>query len=203
MFNTEFYYSDEYGTDQLLTQFNWLTEDLQKANIPENRHNQPWIIACGHRPMYCSATHGTDCYTNNSIRTGYKNKYYNLENLFYQYGVDIQIYGHTHDYERLYPVFNLTYQKLDNPSLLKDVIYPIHIVSGSAGNREKHPGFVHPKPDYSYFRRNDYGYAYIDVVDRLQLSIKQYSIRQHRFIDVFTVQKSQDYPNFSIQEIEN
>ena len=25
---------------------------------------------------------------------------YGLENLFYKYGVDVQIYGHQHDYER-------------------------------------------------------------------------------------------------------
>lgn len=32
---------------------------FQKAN--SNRHNIPWIITMGHRPMYCSDFDGDDC----------------------------------------------------------------------------------------------------------------------------------------------
>ncbi|XP_075247846.1 acid phosphatase type 7-like isoform X2 [Convolutriloba macropyga] len=198
MFNTEFYYSDEYGTAQLQTQYNWLIEDLKVANEKSNREQQPWIIAVGHRPMYCSSTHYGDCKYDNLIRTGYQHKYYNLENLFYQYGVDIQIYGHTHDYERMFPIYNKTFQTFKDPSLYLDPIYPVHFISGSPGNRELHPGFRFPEPRWSYIRRNDYGFAYVDVLDRLKIKISQYSIPKALFIDEFVVQKSQDYPNFQL-----
>ncbi len=31
-----------------------------------------------------------------------------LEDLFYKHGVDVQIYAHEHNYERLWPVYNKT-----------------------------------------------------------------------------------------------
>lgn len=51
--STEFYYYPEYyGSLQILNQYRWLKEDLKKANQPENRKAQPWIITMAHRPMY-------------------------------------------------------------------------------------------------------------------------------------------------------
>ena len=35
-------------------------------------------------------------------------KAYGLEEVFYKYGVDLQIYGHEHSYERIWPVYNRT-----------------------------------------------------------------------------------------------
>ena len=151
--------------------------------------------------MYCSSQHYGDCRPDNLIRTGYQNKYYNLENLFFQQGVDLQIYGHMHNYERMYPIYNFTFEKVPDPSLYDDPKYPVHFVSGSAGNREIHPGFWYPEPRWSFFRSNDYGFAYIEVVGRLELKISQYSVPKARNIDEFTIKKSGSYPKFIEQEI--
>ena len=50
MITTEFYYyNDKYGWDQIGYQFEWLQQDLAKAN--ENRKMRPWIIVGGHRKV--------------------------------------------------------------------------------------------------------------------------------------------------------
>ena len=40
----------------------------------------------------------------------YKNNSFPLEPLFYEYGVDVLIFGHEHNYERMFPIYNYTYQ---------------------------------------------------------------------------------------------
>lgn len=57
-FSTEFLYYPEYGTDQIVLQYQWLKEDLANANRPENRKQHPWIITMAHRPIY--SHFGTD-----------------------------------------------------------------------------------------------------------------------------------------------
>ncbi|XP_075256024.1 acid phosphatase type 7-like [Convolutriloba macropyga] len=196
MFNTEFYIFDQFGTDQIQTQYNWLVDDLKSANEGERRERQPWIVAVGHRPMYCSETDDTDCAPSNPIRIGYKNNSFPLEPLFYEYGVDVLIFGHEHNYERMFPIYNYTYQLFDDPNLYEDPQYPVHIISGSAGNREIHSGFRPFEPQWSFMRAKDYGFAYIKAMDKLTLDIQQYSIDQSKVIDHFVIKKSDTYPKF-------
>ncbi|VDP72954.1 unnamed protein product [Echinostoma caproni] len=116
-FSTEFYYYVYYGWQQLYNQFEWLKNDLQEANRPENRRVRPWIIAMAHRPMYCSNENDQMHCSNllNTIRVGFPDSrngsskfYLGLEKLFYDAGVDIIIAAHEHSYERFWPVYNLT-----------------------------------------------------------------------------------------------
>lgn len=37
IYSSEFYYYPQFGTGQIQAQYNWLQEDLRKANLPENR----------------------------------------------------------------------------------------------------------------------------------------------------------------------
>ena len=66
-FSTEFYFYLKYGISQIIRQYHWLENDLLKANEPENRSKQPWIITMGHRPMYCSNDNDFDCTHRESI----------------------------------------------------------------------------------------------------------------------------------------
>ncbi|KAK5986130.1 Purple acid phosphatase [Trichostrongylus colubriformis] len=133
IFSTEFYFSTEYGWSQILNQWNWLIEDLSKAN--DNRANVPWILTFGHRPMYCSDFDGDDCTKYESIiRTGLpKTHAYGLEKLFYEYGVDVEIWAHEHTYERMWPVYNRTDEVQDDFWIEK---HPKH--SYKHGHHKKH-----------------------------------------------------------------
>ena len=62
------YSSEVYFTQgPIQDQIEWLTTDLKQANKPENRAKRPWIIAFGHRPMYCSNIDRDDCTTLKSV----------------------------------------------------------------------------------------------------------------------------------------
>ena len=66
---------------RLPAQHKWLMEDLAKAN--QNRDKVPWIIAHGHRSVYCSCD--KDC--DGAAKTIREGKY-GLEEVFMKYGVD-------------------------------------------------------------------------------------------------------------------
>ena len=60
--------------------------------------------------------------------------------------------------ERTQPVYQY---KFDNSSTVDNELYtnpqfPIHVVTGAAGNREGYATFVDPKPDWSIVRQDDY-----------------------------------------------
>nr|XP_014351713.1 PREDICTED: iron/zinc purple acid phosphatase-like protein [Latimeria chalumnae] len=178
-FSTEVYFYLKFGQDLIFRQYEWLKRDLEEANKPENRRLRPWIITMGHRPMYCSNNDHDDCTSVLSyVRVGRLDTTPpapGLENLFYQYGVDLELWAHEHTYERLWPVNNT---KVFNGS--KDQPYvnpkaPVHITTGSAGCREKHDSFI-PKPkEWSAFRNSDYGYLRMQILNSTHLHLEQVS----------------------------
>ncbi|KAI4902053.1 hypothetical protein NFI96_033108 [Prochilodus magdalenae] len=183
-FSTEVYFYLEYGLDLLLKQYEWLKSDLEQANKPENRALRPWIITMAHRPMYCSDDDRDDCTKFESyVRLG-------LEDLFYQHGVDLELWAHEHTYERLWPVYKY---KVCNGSFEEPYTNPkapVHIITGSAGCREKHDGFI-PKPrDWSAFRSTDYGYTRMQLINSTHIYLEQVSDDQSgKVIDSFTLIK--------------
>ncbi|CAG2058314.1 unnamed protein product [Timema podura] len=89
-----------------------------------------------------------------------------LEDLLYDYGVDLEIWAHEHSYERLWPIYN--YQvyngSLDSPYSNPEA--PVHVVTGSAGCSEFHDPFKSEQPYWSAFRSNEYGYNRLKVVQQ-------------------------------------
>ncbi|XP_062863318.1 acid phosphatase type 7 [Trichomycterus rosablanca] len=193
-FSTEVYFYVEYGLDLLFKQYEWLKKDLEIANKPENRAARPWIITMAHRPMYCSNDDHDDCTKFESyVRRGRNDTMPTapgLEDLFYQHGVDLELWAHEHTYERLWPVYNY---KVFNGSVEKPYVNPkapVHIITGSAGCREKHDGFI-PKPrDWSAFRSADYGYTRLHLINSTHMFLEQVSDDQSgKVIDSFTLIK--------------
>nr|XP_054318612.1 acid phosphatase type 7 isoform X1 [Pongo pygmaeus] len=173
-FSTEVYFFLHYGRHLVQRQFRWLESDLQKAN--KNRAARPWIITMGHRPMYCSNADLDDCTRHESkVRKGLQGKLYGLEDLFYKYGVDLQLWAHEHSYERLWPIYN--YQVFNGS---REMPYtnprgPVHIITGSAGCEERLTPFaVFPRP-WSAVRVKEYGYTRLHILNGTHIHIQQVS----------------------------
>lgn len=100
--------------DETSDQYKWLEADL--AGI--NREVTPWLVATWHAPWYSTYTahyREVEC-----MRVA-------MEDLLYQYGVDLVFNGHVHAYERSNRVYNYTL----------DPCGPVYITVGDGGNREK------------------------------------------------------------------
>ena len=63
-YDTELYFVRR---DLIQAHMDFLDDDLAKASAPAQRKKVPWIVAFGHRPMYCSNIDGDDCTTPKSI----------------------------------------------------------------------------------------------------------------------------------------
>ncbi|XP_031263950.1 purple acid phosphatase 15-like [Pistacia vera] len=95
-------------------QYKWLKRDLAKVD----REVTPWLVATWHPPWYSTYTahyREAEC-----MRVA-------MEELLYQYSVDIVFNGHVHAYERSNRVYNYTL----------DPCGPVYITIGDGGNREK------------------------------------------------------------------
>lgn len=189
-FSAEFYdYADLYGWEQIPRQYAFIEQDLRQANA--HRNEQPWIVVMSHKSLYISDSTDQDKGRNVDRprqRLGvhmYGNQSeplrYGLEDLFYQHGVDLQIYGHEHMYSRSYPVYNLT---VLNGTKSPDNVYdnpngPVLIVSGAAGSSLppiRHSDYVLP---IIATRNYDFSYTRLKLVDRLHLVLEQFSLVSH------------------------
>ncbi|XP_059483702.1 acid phosphatase type 7 [Neocloeon triangulifer] len=173
--STEFYYFLEYGFKQVVKQYEWLEQDLIKAN--KNRKERPWIITFGHRPMYCTNLNRDDCTKHETlVRSGLPFlHWFSLEDLFYEHGVDLEIWAHEHSYERLFPIYDYKVYNGSYEAPYTNYKAPVHIITGSAGCQEGREHFTGDKPDWSAFRSNDYGYARMTVQNKTHLYFEQVS----------------------------
>jgi len=147
--------------------------------------------------MYCSNDDNDDCTHHESlVRVGVPFLHvFGLESLIYQYGVDLAIWAHEHSYERLWPVYdrqvyNGSYDKpYTNPKA------PVHIVTGSAGCKERHDNFDKKVDPWSAFRSDDYGYTRMQVINATHLYLEQVSDDQDgKIIDSMTLIKDTHGP---------
>ncbi|CAD5224244.1 unnamed protein product [Bursaphelenchus okinawaensis] len=170
----------EYGQDSVHTQYNWLKEDLRKAN--QNRDKVPFIVTWQHRPFYCSNSNSFECgsFENSLIRKGFQDMP-GLEDLFIANGVDLAFWGHEHTYERFYPIFNRTAFKSSDlsPDPYENPVAPVYIITGTAGCHTTPAAFAEVPVAHSAFRSQDFGYTIMNVRHD-QLDISQISINNNR-----------------------
>ncbi|XP_062996198.1 acid phosphatase type 7 [Elgaria multicarinata webbii] len=175
-FSTEVYFYLEYGWRLVAEQFQWLEKDLQEASRPERRKERPWIITMGHRPMYCSNNDQDDCTTHESIvRRGLEPHQYGLEDLFYKYGVDLELWAHEHSYERLWPIYDYQVYNGSTEAPYTNPGAPVHIITGSAGCQERLDPFVPEPREWSAVRIEDYGFTRMQIFNRTHIWLEQVS----------------------------
>ncbi|CAD5230890.1 unnamed protein product [Bursaphelenchus xylophilus] len=192
--STEFYfYGQKYGNESIETQYNWLVEDLKKAQ--KNRKHVPWIIVFGHRSMYCTDIQAAECkWAKDILRDGVDSAgTYGLEKVFFDYGVDIYFGAHEHNYERLYPIYqhkvrNGTESPFTNPRA------PIHVVTGSAGCEEKTNTFPKDPAPFSAARSTDYGFSRFQVYNSTHLYLEQISASSDKIADSIWIIKDSHGP---------
>ncbi|CAD5225057.1 unnamed protein product [Bursaphelenchus okinawaensis] len=183
-----YYWSQFYDKSHIQRQYDWLMEDLKKANA--NRRNVPWIIVFGHRSMYCSDVEGNCVKNERKMREGLDEEgTFGLEKLFYKYGVDLIIGAHEHNYERHWPMFNFTvYNGTESPYV--DPPAPVHIVTGSAGCWENTTHFRDPIAPWSAFRSSNYGFSRMQIFNKTHLYFEQVEAAADKVEDSFWLVKS-------------
>ncbi|XP_060074213.1 acid phosphatase type 7-like [Ylistrum balloti] len=168
-------------------QFYWLLDDLTQAN--QNRDKQPWIVAMGHRPLYCSNNDADDC-TGRIFGHLVKN---GLEDLFYAQGVDLILQAHEHSYERLWPVYKdkVIAKNYNHPQA------PVHIITGAAGSGEGADPIGHRGP-WSAFASAEgslNSFGRLVVYNSSHLYFEQVKVKDGQPLDSVWVVQSHHGPN--------
>eukprot|EP00253_Pinus_taeda_P005420 PITA_05420 len=157
-------------------QYKWLKRDLKQVD----RRVTPWLIASWHSPWYNSY---------NSHYQEFECMRQQMEDLLYDYGVDLAFLGHVHAYERMNRVYKYGL----------DPCGPVYITIGDGGNIERlathhadEPGYcpnitkIHPayggvcpfkytsgpakgklcwdrQPEWSAYRESSFGHGILEV----------------------------------------
>ena len=149
--------------------------------------------------MYCSCRDKDDC--SNILRKGLPLLCgYALEKMFYEYGVDVQLYSHEHQYERFLPIYDgkVLNGTEDPDDPYRNPLGPVHVISGSAGCQERLDPFMDKKAPGSVIQISDYGYTRLEA-SRCELRFKQISDdKSGSIVDEFVItKKRQNFPKLS------
>src|SRR5215211_2663634 len=152
--------------------------------------NIDWIIVYFHKPMYSSPSSCSSCSGESSLRDIY-------HPIFDQYGVDIVLEGHTHDYQRSFPIkFNSNSKS--NPTITdtnrntyNDPAGEIYAIVGTGGinfhSLSSQKSFV------VFQQSKEFGFLNIDILNNGQTLVGKF-LSNNRSpstpMDQFTITKS-------------
>jgi hypothetical protein len=176
--------STELGYKPFSSQYEFVENDLSKA---ASDPNIDWIVVYFHKQMYASPSNHDDYPT---LRSTY-------HPLFNEYGVDLVLQAHNHNYQRTYPIkFNNTgprhpIETSINTSTYTDPDGQIFATVGTGGV------YLHPftdkketEKDYYVTQYLGYGILNIDITNNGRtLTGKFYANNNGRIIDQFTIIK--------------
>ena len=179
------------------TQNAFVKQDLAAAS---QNPDIDWIIVYFHRPMYTSPNSCSSCSGESSLRDIY-------HPLFDQYGVDLVLEGHAHDYQRSYPIkFNANSKS--NPIITDPNNKNNYIFSSNPINGKIH-GQIHSvigtgginfhslkTPLKSFFvsgQSKEFGFLNIDIQNNGQTLVGKFLSNDRSIstpLDQFTITKS-------------
>lgn len=169
--------------DVLISQRNWLINDLENAK--NERKVRPWIVAFAHKPLYCSAEWSDVTNIDDCVLQPIDMKR-EFEDLLAAYEVDLHFHGHVHAYERTTPIYksHTVRSSYSSTHLYFNPRAPIYVVEGSAGTSRygdiNYPSST-PEP-WSVFRSAEFGYCRLEANDT---SLKVTRYRSHGGIEDF------------------
>lgn len=148
-------------------QLDFLRADLASVD----RAVTPWVVAAGHRPWYTTTSPGS-----NSSCAPCQAAF---EDIFYQYGVDIGVFGHVHNSQRDYPV----YHSQRDPAGMQNPKAPMYIVSGGTGNVEG----LDPNGTYTsstaWAYGDDYSYGQLKFQDPQHMQVNFFRSNDGALLD--------------------
>lgn len=166
-------------------QVTWLRSELEMATTPERRRLAPWIIVMAHKPMYCSTDDFYDCHIGGPMKIAPA-----IEPLLAEFGVDLFIAGHLHNYERSWPVLNRTVLRHDYAYNGTGIKGTTHVVIGNAGDNEGlTDSWSKPVPAWSAKRLAELGWARITAQNETTLLFEALHSSSGNVLDSFTLQK--------------
>ena len=169
----------------------WLENDLQQAN--QNRAERPWLIVYGHRPIWCSdLTDHDDCTINPT-------RFAAVEELLYEYSVDIYFSGHVHTYERNLPVHNGKVAPFTQPvagdtgyNYIQDAQAPVYIVEAIPGHKDYPSGkSPYPLKDFCAHMDRTYSIGAMSVVNNTHLLWRMIHTKNGETHDFMYLSKTQ------------
>ncbi|DAZ94796.1 TPA: hypothetical protein N0F65_002409 [Lagenidium giganteum] len=135
-------------------QYQWLEAELKRVD----RKLTPWLAVIMHGPWYNSNTAHQGAEPHHFMKI-------DMEDILFQYNVDVVLAGHVHAYERTHPVYH---EQVRNDGI-------VYVVIGDGGNREGlAKDFLHPQPQWSAFRRANYGFGLFRVANTTHAAIEWY-----------------------------
>jgi hypothetical protein len=121
-------------------QVGWLERKLRQAWELKRQGKVAWIVVLAHRSVgfggYCSLAHW-ECFDtracNDMTCSGRHALHQIVERLFFKYEVDVHLSGHTHAYERTFPIYDWNFENKPRSRLA-----PVYVVA-PAGSRLEGP----------------------------------------------------------------
>jgi hypothetical protein len=170
----------------------FVEQDLKAASTKENID---WIIVYFHKPMYSSPSSCSSCSGESSLRDIF-------HPLFDKYGVDLVLEGHTHDYQRSYPIaFNSNSKsnpiiKDTNKNTYNDPAGQIYSLVGTGG--VNFHSLKTPLKSYLvYGQSKEFGFLNIDIQNNGQTLVGKFLSNERSTstpLDQFTITKSGSSP---------
>jgi len=172
--NTEV--SDSKGSEQ----YKFVQKDLAAAS---SNSSIKWIVVFMHKPAY----------TSTSEHEAEANIQKNFHPLFDQYGVDLVLYGHNHNYQRTYPLKH----NASNPASpiiettekrnYKDPAGEVYVNVGTGG--ESHYPLGNQAPFVETQDDNKYGFINIDIINNGKTMKGTFYTNGNIALDTFMIDK--------------
>lgn len=164
----------------------WLKNDLEIANLRENRLVRPWIFIYGYNSFYCSYD-GDDLCSLKEV----KESAYIMETLLNRYKVDAFFSSHYPIYQRSKPLYlnkSQPFSSMIDPDPNSFYIFnpeaTLYIVEGVGGNEVISIG-NDKKSDNFLFNSTEVGYGILTVINNTYLFYEHYDSKSGGVIDSF------------------